>query len=148
MSVKVVREAQGGKGSAGGEDSDWKEVESQPEEKEKERRVKDKQWRRERPKERAGGSGSWESTSPGPFSLQGGSGAGLPMTNPLPRVALRLATWGSCWDRFFLSSLFPCGSHHERLGLSLPSQNWVRRHGSGQSKMKCLVSFPFLGCFL
>ena len=76
MSVKVVREAQGGKGSAGGEDSDWKEVESQPEEKEKERRGKDKQWRRERPKERAGGSGSWESTSPGPFSLQGGSGAG------------------------------------------------------------------------
>ena len=26
MSVKVVREAQGRKGSTGGEDSDWKEV--------------------------------------------------------------------------------------------------------------------------
>lgn len=49
----------------------------------------------------------------------------------------------------FLSLLpFPCGSHPERLGLSLPSQNWIRRHGSGQSIIKCLLSFPLLGCFL
>ena len=41
----------------------------------KERRIKEEQWRRERPEERAGGSGSWESTGPGPFSLQGAGGA-------------------------------------------------------------------------